>query len=358
MMDLLDKAVLFVFCAAVYLFELSFGAGVVPVLLAVAFSSLLEYCYGRERLCAVLTAGFLLLSFFVKGAAVFLPLVCYDLLFRRYQALLLAAPISLFLLWGAVPARTAVFVALLLPAAAWMRYRTVAQERGRAEYADMRDETKEMELRLKKQNRELLEKQDYEIRIATLNERNRIARDIHDNVGHLLSRSILQIGALLAVECGGERREDLLGIEETLTQAMDTIRSSVHALYDESVDLRARAEEMVRGFTFCEITLDYDIRSDPDKGLKYTFLSIMREALSNIAKHSDASMARVAFREHPALYQLIVSDNGTVRGFSMENGIGLKNIEDRVVSFGGHLHISTDGGFRIFISIPKGRAEP
>lgn len=357
MMDLLDKAVLFVFCTAVYLFEPSFGAGVVPVLLAVAFSSLLEYC-GRERLRAALTAGFLALSFFVDGAAVFLPLVCYDLLFCRYQALLLAALIPVGLLYGATAPETAVLVSILLPAAAWMRYRALTREKGKAEYADMRDETKEMELRLKKQNRELLEKQDYEVRIATLNERNRIAREIHDNVGHLLSRSILQIGALLAVERDGERKEDLLGIEETLAQAMNTIRSSVHALYDESVDLRARAEEMVRGFTFCELTLDYDIRSDPERDLKYAFLSILREALSNIMKHSNASRARVSFREHPALYQLIVSDNGTGKEFSMGNGIGLKNIEDRVVSFGGHLHISTDGGFRIFISIPKERAQP
>lgn len=51
----------------------------------------------------------------------------------------------------------------------------------------MRDTTKEIAMQLKQQNRDLMEKQDYEINIATLNERNRIAREIHDNVGHLLS---------------------------------------------------------------------------------------------------------------------------------------------------------------------------
>ena len=52
---------------------------------------------------------------------------------------------------------------------------------------------------MEQKNKELLEKQDYEIQVATLNERNRIAREIHDSVGHLLSRSILQLGALKAV---------------------------------------------------------------------------------------------------------------------------------------------------------------
>ena len=46
---------------------------------------------------------------------------------------------------------------------------------------------------------EPMEKQDYEIYLATLRERNRIAREIHDNVGHMLSRSILQMGALITI---------------------------------------------------------------------------------------------------------------------------------------------------------------
>ena len=45
---------------------------------------------------------------------------------------------------------------------------------------------------LTQKNKDLLEKQDYEIHVATLKERNRIAREIHDNVGHMLSRSLLQ----------------------------------------------------------------------------------------------------------------------------------------------------------------------
>lgn len=352
MLELADRAVLFVFCMAVYLFEPSFHAGVVPVLLAAAFAGLLEYC-GRERLRAALTAVFLVLCAFVPGASVFLPLVCCDLWSGRYRWLLAAAFLSVFPLFRTAQPETAVLAVLLLPVAVWVRRRAVLWEKERTQYACMRDETKELEFRLKEQNRQLLEKQDYEVRIATLNERNRIARDIHDNVGHLLSRSILQLGAMLAVERGDERKEELLGIEETLTQAMNTIRSSVHALYAESVDLRARAEEMARGFTACPLTLDYGIRNEPDTDLKYAFLSVMRETLTNIAKHSNASRASVSFREHPALYQMIVSDNGTVRKSGTGGGIGLKNIEDRVVSFGGHINITADGGFRIFISVPK-----
>lgn len=63
----------------------------------------------------------------------------------------------------------------------------------------MRDTDTELKLVMEQRNRELLEKQDNEIYLATLRERNRIAREIHDNVGHMLSRSILQVGALATI---------------------------------------------------------------------------------------------------------------------------------------------------------------
>jgi signal transduction histidine kinase len=53
------------------------------------------------------------------------------------------------------------------------------------------------------------------------------------------------------------------------------------------------------------------------------------------------------------LYQLIIQDNGTAVKKEQSSGIGLANISDRVASFNGNLNISTEKGFRIFISIPK-----
>lgn len=73
------------------------------------------------------------------------------------------------------------------------------------------------------------------MRLATLNERNRIAREIHDNVGHLLSRSLLQVGALQVVNRDETVRQGLDTMRDTLSGAMDSIRRSVHDLHDESV---------------------------------------------------------------------------------------------------------------------------
>ena len=63
----------------------------------------------------------------------------------------------------------------------------------------IKDDSEERTLLLAEKNKALQEKQNYEIYAATLRERNRIAREIHDNVGHLLSRTILLTGAAKTV---------------------------------------------------------------------------------------------------------------------------------------------------------------
>ena len=95
-----------------------------------------------------------------------------------------------------------------------------------AKYRRTRDDSVEKNLLLREKNQSLLEKQDYEIYTATLRERNRIAREIHDNVGHMLSRSILMVGAMKAVHGEGSLKEPLCRLEDTLSAAMTSVRES------------------------------------------------------------------------------------------------------------------------------------
>lgn len=351
-MDFTDKIVLLVSCLAVYLCAPGLEAKVVPVLAAVILTSFLSW-FDSQKLRAALIAAFFVLCMVLPGLIVFAPLICYDALLEKYQVLCLMVLVP-FVSFAKVSQPLEIAAVVLLASFCFLlKYRTTEHVRMKVDYKQMRDTTKEMTIQLKKQNSDLLEKQDYEIHIATLNERNRIAREIHDNVGHLLSSSILQIAALLAVNKDEKAKAGLSAVNETLSQAMDRIRISVHDLYDESVDLYAQIQNMVLKFTFCDLNFDYDIKSDPSKKQKYAFISIANEALCNIIKHSNARRAAIVFREHPALYQLIISDDGTVKNFNMDNGIGLKNITDRVQSLKGNINITADNGFKIFISVPK-----
>ncbi len=116
--------------------------------------------------------------------------------------------------------------------------------------------------------------------------------------------------------------------------------------------------KLANSFTFCKLDFQYHLDTDPEQKLKYAFLAIVKEGLSNIIRHSNATEARVSLLEHPAFYQLIISDNGAVTSYDPENGIGLQNIRDRVDSFHGVMNITVKNGFRIFITIPKKEAKP
>ncbi|MEO3944767.1 histidine kinase [Gorillibacterium sp. CAU 1737] len=351
-MNLTDKCVLFGACLAAYLLEPRFGMDVAPILIAFSISCLFSY-YEQGRMPLVLGSLFMGCSLVLPGLLFFIPLICYDLFYRATQKLVLAALIPI--LWHMdMFDVTMVFPCVLLAAAWLLRKRTTTQAALQRNYNLLRDTSREMALTLKRQNQELLEGQDERISLATLNERSRIAREIHDNVGHLLSSSLLQMGALLAVTKEPDKRQPLLDLRNTLSTAMDSIRQSVHNLYDESVDLYAQLQELTERFTFCELHFDYDIQSNLGKRQKYAIISIVKEALSNIVRHSDATFVKVVLREHPALYQLIVTDNGSVKDLNLESGIGLKNMETRVAALEGHMHLSVKEGFAVFISIPKG----
>ena len=234
-------------------------------------------------------------------------------------------------------------------------------------FRQSRDDSEEHALLLSEKNKALLEKQDYEIYAATLRERNRIAREIHDNVGHVLSRSILMTAACKTIN-KNEALDPLLGnLEESLNGAMNSIRSSVHDLHDDAVNLEDAIKGLVKDFTFCPVTLTYDMSRQVPRDVKYSLISITKEGLSNVMRHSNADSVNILLREHPALYQLCIEDNGTLGSEipdiqtetdsnKMENvsgGMGLSNIRDRVKALSGTVQITREKGFRIFVTIPK-----
>lgn len=235
------------------------------------------------------------------------------------------------------------------------------------DFHQIRDDSEEHTLLLSEKNKALLEKQDYEIYAATLRERNRIAREIHDNVGHVLSRSILMTAACKTIN-KNDSLDPLLGnLEESLNGAMNSIRSSVHDLHDDAIDLEDAIKGLVKDFTFCPVNLTYDMSRQIPREVKYSLISITKEGLSNVMRHSNADSVDILLREHPALYQLCIEDNGTpeneipdIQTVSDSNkakntsgGMGLSNIRDRAKALGGTVQITQENGFRIFVTIPK-----
>jgi signal transduction histidine kinase len=352
MNKLIDKLIIFIFCVALYIPNVSSIYMIVPILIALIFSAALSYLEDDNIILGVFVI-YLIICFFEPTFLFFIPLICYDVLIFKIKWMWVVSLLPIINNINKTLSISSVLIAAFITVPYLLKYRTVSLQNIKKEYFKLRDNTKEASMQLEKKNKALMEKQDYEINLATLNERNRIARDIHDNVGHMLSRSILQIGALLTISKDEETKKNLKLIKDTLSEAMDSIRSSVHDLHDEAIDLQTEIQTLINNFKFCPVELNYDIESNLEKNLKYCFIAITKEALSNIINHSNATKVSVIMREHPALYQLVIHDNGTLSSYKSENGIGLKNIAERVAAINGNVNISTDKGFRIFISIPK-----
>ena len=364
MIALLDKLIVFILSMMLYLTNTSDKYAVVLVLAAIILTSLESFfegdLYNFVVFCAVI-----LLSFFVPNAVFFLPLFAYDVCGTRWQWYILLTAIPVLQYLGKMSTISFLFLLSFIILSCILQKKTAIFEKKQYQYNLLRDELTEKQMELENANRDLLEKQDYEVHLATLKERNRIAGELHDSIGHVLTSSLLQTGALIATCRDESARSSLMVLQKSLSCGMDEVRSSIHDLHDDSVDMYDEVRIMIREFTFCPVILRYQADTQPDKKIRYAFLSILKEGFSNIVRHSNATEVSVVILEHPALYQLIIHDNGKdpdgkntsasniVYPSSYAEGMGLSGIKQRVEALGGNVVIRRNQGFELFVSVPK-----
>ena len=322
--------------------------------------TLIYICVGNtivaKRILTITTGLYLLAGVCFPDFLLFAPAVLYEMLKKGWEKA--GIVLGIFCAYFYVGRDVEIFVLLICGCgfACVLFCQSRQCEKLAEEYRKIRDDSMELNLKLKEKNQNLLKNQDYEIYTATLKERNRIAREIHDNVGHMLSRAILMVGAMKAVNREGNLEEPLEQLEGTLHTAMTSVRESVHDLHDDSVNLKEVLLSLTEANTFCPVSLSYDMGYVIPREVKYSFIAIVKEALSNIAKHSKADRVDIVVREHPGLYQLIIEDNGCgakETDGEEKTGIGIRNMQDRVAALGGRIQITAEKGFSIYITVPK-----
>jgi len=137
---------------------------------------------------------------------------------------------------------------------------------------------------------------------------------------------------------------------------MDSIRHSVHNIHAKSFDLRKEIENIIDNYLFCKVILYYNLNEATPTKIKIAILSIIKEALNNTSKHSSANLVKITVRELDKHIQVAIHDNG--KSASTSNfGIGLINMQDRIEILNGIINISSNHGFKIHITIPKGEKD-
>ena len=204
---------------------------------------------------------------------------------------------------------------------------------------------------LRQHNKYLMEQQEVEKENTILEERNRIAREIHDNVGHKLTSALVQIGAL-EFTIAEDDQPEIKALHATLDEAMEQVRESVHNLHRESGSIENSLHNLVSNYKFCTVDLNVKIENDPDNNTIRAIMSITREALANTAKHSNADLIKISLSQVANNYILLIVDNGKPGKIDTKNGIGLLNIEERAILLGGIANFYTENVFRIFVRLP------
>lgn len=356
MNNLFDKTILLLVCSILYI-STEHETYMVTTILCSVILGTISFYIKKIKINILLQICFLLLCIMNHQFLYFSPVILYDMIFSKKHLdikLEVFAFISFsffigMMLYKQLPLELLSFLFI----SCIFKYRTKQAEELKIHNNRLRDENYEKNSKLEDEKNSLINQQNSEINVAILNERNRIAREIHDEVGHVLSRAILQVGALKMTFKETEVTEQLEDVSKSLTTGMESIRKSVHDLHEESINLRSEVIKLVKNFTFCPIELEYEIDRNLTVQMKYAIISIIKESLANIIKHSNGNHVKIYLREHPALIQLIIHDNGTrFREKYTGHGMGLENIKMRVEVLNGNINITKDHGFKIFISMP------
>ena len=355
----IDKCLLFFLLFVLgALFDFSDGF-IVASMVAIIVNSL-NYVKNDKRSTIILGGIYLCICVINPVSTIFIPLLFYDFFYQDCSYMCLFGIIGFYYYTEAYNLIYSVLLVGIMFICILLSTRTKNLIYMEKEFKRLRDDSTERALLLQSQNKALLESQEYEIHYAKLKERNRIAREIHDNVGHMLSRSILQVGAIVALNKDSELNGQLENLKKTLSEAMTSIRNSVHNLHDEAIDLESTINELIAGMTQYVIEFTYSMPKNINSGVKYCFITTVKEAMSNVVKHSNATKVIIYMVETDSHYQLNIKDNGTVekeKSGVCSPGMGLENMRERAESLGGVFRTNHIEGFQIYLSIPKGKTD-
>ncbi len=202
-------------------------------------------------------------------------------------------------------------------------------------------------------------------RTKVYEERNRIAKDIHDNAGHSMTTVIMQTEAakLLIDENPQEAKNRIISANIQARNALEQMRESVHLLAGRA-QTRALSEEIeeiiAQTIDGTDIRARYDLSDVNVSETQYRFIcNSLKELLANGLRHGLATAFYIELKQVFGNISLLVSDNGKGVDGDICEGFGLKGIREKAESLGGKCIFTSDAGegFETEITLPVEKEE-
>jgi two-component system sensor histidine kinase DesK len=213
-----------------------------------------------------------------------------------------------------------------------------------------------MEATLGRSRAQLLRKQEEVEHMATIAERERISRDLHDLLGHTLSLITLkaELAGKLASRDIEACKSEIADIEKSARNALAEVRSAVtgYRLTGFAHELAtARASLAAAGITLGEQVAKVDVPPAAENVMSLA----LREAVTNIIRHAGATRCDVSLAEQEGTIVLRIADNGSLRGdAALRPGNGLTGMKERVAAIGGRLALQAGQGLALELRLPMG----
>ena len=225
-----------------------------------------------------------------------------------------------------------------------------------------RERAEELAIQLEAANRRLVEYAAQAEELAATQERNRLAREIHDNIGHYLTIVNVQIeAAKVTLGSNPQRALDALGkAHELVKQGLTSVRESVAALRVSPVESRPLHDAiaaLIDETQTCGIAVEFNVLGEPrivDEKVALALYRAVQEGLTNVRKHANPSRVDVELDfSQPDKIRLSVWDDGSGAA-DTSGGFGLIGIRERVHLLGGELRVETeiDKGFCLAVILP------
>lgn len=230
---------------------------------------------------------------------------------------------------------------------------------------------------LEKQNRELLlknrsliERMDYHEDLkrqltytAQLEERNRIAQELHDKVGHSLSGSIMQLEAVKVIADSDPPKASLMlqTVIDTLRSGLDNIRTTLRNTKPPQEQMGINRLKLILNEFMEKNSVRTTFTYEGDIGrIKPVVWKIITEntieALTNVLRHSKADSVNVTLNVMNRITSFRIKDNGSTGG-AVKKGLGLTGMEERLSIVNGRLIIDNSDGFSVTMLVPDGGGE-
>lgn len=195
---------------------------------------------------------------------------------------------------------------------------------------------------------------------AVFEERNRIAKDIHDNAGHSMTTVIMQTEAakLLIDKDPEEAKNRIISANIQARNALEQMRESVHLLAGRrnTMSLKEELEAIIaQTIDGTAIKARYDIiDADTGEGVRRFICNSLKECLANGIRHGRATAFYIELKEEGNMLSLLISDNGLGADGEIKAGFGLTGMKDRAATLGGNCKFTAEKGegFEVLITLP------